>query len=176
MTATIKYDATPPTASGALARPPDANGWYNHPVALGVTGSDAMSGIASCSGPSYSGPDGTARTITGSCTDRAGNTNAAVTATLKYDSTPPTASGSLARGPDANGWYNHPVTLELTGSDAMSGIASCGGGFSGPDGDARTASGTCTDVAGNASAPVTAALKYDATAPSATGTLARRRT
>lgn len=172
-TLTLKYDATPPTASGALARPPDMNGWYNHPVALGVTGTDAMSGIASCSGPSYSGPDGTARTITGSCTDRAGNTNAAVTATLKYDATAPTASGSLARAPDANGWYNHSVTLELTGSDAMSGIASCSGGFSGPDGDVRAASGTCTDVAGNASAPVTAALKYDATAPSATGTLAR---
>jgi hypothetical protein len=172
-TATIKYDATPPTASGALARGPDANGWYNHPVALGVTGTDAMSGIASCSGPSYSGPDGTARTITGSCTDQAGNTNAAVTATLKYDATAPTASGSLARGPDGNGWYNHPVALDLSGTDAMSGIASCSGGFSGPDGDARVASGTCIDVAGNASAPVTAALKYDATAPSATGTLAR---
>ena len=27
---TFKYDATPPSASGGLDRPPDSNGWYNH--------------------------------------------------------------------------------------------------------------------------------------------------
>ncbi|HEX5800163.1 MAG TPA: hypothetical protein VFY02_08660 [Gaiellaceae bacterium] len=173
VTLAFKYDSTPPSATGALARPPDANGWYNHPVALGVTGSDATSGIASCAGPSYAGPDGPAQTIGGSCTDRAGNTNAAVAATLKYDATPPTASGSLARGPDANGWYNHAVSFALTGSDATSGVGNCGGGYAGPDGADRQAAGTCTDVAGNVSAPVRATIDYDATPPTATASFAR---
>ena len=170
---TFKYDATAPSANGGLDRLPDANGWYNHPVALGVTGSDATSGIASCSGPTYSGPDGPDRTISGSCTDRAGNTNNSVSATFKYDSTAPTASGSLARGPDLNGWYNRPVLLDLTGADATSGIASCSGGYAGPDGTSKTASGTCVDVAGNPSGLVTATVNYDATPPVATAALAR---
>ena len=111
-------------------------------VALGVLGNDATSGIASCSGPTYSGPDGPAQSISGSCTDRAGNTNTNVTASLKYDATRPTATGSPARGPDVNGWYNQPVALALTGSDATSGIGSCGGSYAGPDGTGRVLTGS----------------------------------
>ena len=55
---TIKRDATPPTATGISAqRDPDANGWYNHAVGVTVAGTDAMSGIASCTSLTYSGPD-----------------------------------------------------------------------------------------------------------------------
>ena len=169
----FKYDATPPSATGAPERSPDANGWYNHAVALALTGTDATSGIGACGGPSYACPDGSARTMTGSCTDRAGNTSASVTATIKYDATAPTASGSLARGPDANGWYNHPVAFNLTGSDATSGIGTCGGSYAGPDGTGRQAVGRCTDVAGNQSSAVTATIDYDSTKPTATATADR---
>jgi hypothetical protein len=34
-----------------------------------------------------------------------------VTAALKYDATAPSATGTLARAPDGNGWYNRPVAL-----------------------------------------------------------------
>ena len=66
--------------------------------------------------------------------------------TFKYDATPPSVSIALARGPDAGDWYNHPVDFTATGSDNLSGIASCSGGTIG-GGGSGTAS--CTDNAGN---------------------------
>ena len=64
-------------------------------------------------------------------------------------------SVSPARAPDANGWYNHAVALTFAGSDATSGIASCGAPtYSGPDSGSASVAGVCQDVAGNTSAPL----------------------
>ena len=43
---TIRIDKTAPAVTGAADRPPDANGWYNRPLAVGFSGTDTMSGIA----------------------------------------------------------------------------------------------------------------------------------
>jgi hypothetical protein len=85
---TIKIDKTPPTARGAASRAPDANGWYNHPLTVAFSGSDATSGVASCSSTPYSGPDNAAVSVAGSCTDYAGDTGRA-SFPFKYDATPP---------------------------------------------------------------------------------------
>jgi hypothetical protein len=88
------------------------------------------------------------------------------TAPIKIDATPPTGvSASLSRSPDFNGWYNHPVGVSWHGSDATSGIASCGTVmYAGPDRSATSVSSGCTDKAGNSTAaPIS--LSYDATAP-----------
>jgi hypothetical protein len=91
-TSTIKIDADPPTGIGAgAARPPDANGWYNHPVAVGWHGSDATSGIAGCTSLTFPGPGLDAASLGGVCTDNAGNT-AAAPFSLQYDATPPAVS------------------------------------------------------------------------------------
>ena len=67
-----------------------------------------------------------------------------------------------------NGWYNRPVAFQVTGADATSGIASCvSPSYGGPDGAARELAGACVDRAGNTSVPVSATIKYDATAPAA---------
>jgi hypothetical protein len=167
---TIKRDATAPSGvSTSLDDPADHNGWYNNSVGWTTSGSDAPSGIASCSSGTYSGPDGTGLTVSGSCTDNAGNTSASATsATFKYDATAPTSvSTSLDDPADHNGWYNNSVGWTTSGSDAPSGIASCSSGtYSGPDGTGLTVSGSCTDNAGNTSASATSAtFNYDATAP-----------
>jgi hypothetical protein len=87
---TIPYDATPPQATGAQpARPPDANGWYNHPVALTFVGRDTGSQIESCTQTVYGGPDKPDVAISGTCRDKAGHVSAPFTYRLKYDSTPP---------------------------------------------------------------------------------------
>jgi hypothetical protein len=92
-TKTVKIDADPPTGIGAAAaRAPDANGWYNHPVAIGWHGGDATSGIAGCTALTYAGPDNGAAAVSGGCTDNAGN-SAGVAFALRYDATPPTVSG-----------------------------------------------------------------------------------
>jgi hypothetical protein len=161
---TINKDATAPTVTGASpSRGPDSNGWYNHPVGINFIGSDATSGIASCSGPSYGGPDTASASFSGTCSDKAGNTSASTSfGPIKYDATPPAVSLSLARGPDFNGWYNQPVGFTASGSDNLSGIASCNSGTIGGGG---AVSASCTDNAGNTGS-AGASVNYDAGAPS----------
>jgi hypothetical protein len=85
----FKYDGTAPSIAGGLSRAPDHNGWYNHAVGVGFTGSDGTSGIAGCSGnTTYSGPDDSTALVKGTCTDIAGN-SASKTVTFKYDDDPP---------------------------------------------------------------------------------------
>jgi hypothetical protein len=92
----LKVDKTPPAVSGRPARPPDANGWYNHALTVAFAGADAASGIASCSPASgYGGPDNGAASISGSCRDNAGNAGAG-TFSFKYDATPPSVSNLRA--------------------------------------------------------------------------------
>jgi hypothetical protein len=168
---TVKIDVTPPSVTGAnFSRGADAGGWYNHPVDIAFTGTDSLSGLASCSGATYSGPDAGGTSISGTCTDVAGN-SASGTVSLKYDATPPQLSGGAPdRPPDGNGWYNHPVTVKFAGTDGGSGIGACTSAtYSGPDTPGVSVSGSCSDNAGNASGAGTVAIKYDATPPQVTG-------
>ena len=92
VTGDIKIDATPPTGVTAnFSRGPDYHGWYNHPVTIGWSGTDATSGIAGCSSVTYGGPDNGIATVNGGCTDMAGN-SAGSTGQLAYDATPPVLS------------------------------------------------------------------------------------
>jgi hypothetical protein len=165
-TLTIQYDATPPSVSPAPARGADAGGWYNHPVDVGFSGSDAVSGIDSCTSGSYSGPDTGGAGVSGSCKDKAGN-SASASFGLKYDSTPPTVSGATPdRGADANGWFNHRLSVAFAGADATSGIASCDTvNYDKPDDPTASVSGTCRDNAGNVGAAMAYAFKFDSTPP-----------
>ena len=88
-TAIVKVDKTSPSVAGAApARPPDHDGWYNHPVVFSFSGSDALSGLASCDSVDYSGPGGAGAAVTGGCRDVAGNRGVASFPIL-YDATPP---------------------------------------------------------------------------------------
>ena len=162
----FKIDKDAPTVTGAsAARGPDANGWYRAPVAVAFSGGDATSGIASCTQPTYGGPDSESAGVSGTCRDKAGNTSAPSNFGLKYDATAPSVTAKLDRGPDANGWYNHAVKLALSGGDNLSGLASCDAPtYSGPDAPAASLTGACRDTAGNA-ASQTVALKFDSTPP-----------
>jgi hypothetical protein len=114
---TIRLDKTPPIVAPAPDRPPDAGGFYNHTLNLNWTVSDPTSGIASCSPPSsYSGPDGTGITVTGTCRDRAGNVSAPVPFAFNYDATPPVVSKVAA----SIGRKTVTVSWEATGATAVS--------------------------------------------------------
>jgi len=84
---------------------------------------------------------------------------------ISIDKTAPVVHGVPGRAPDANGWYDKPVTIAFAGTDATSGIAGCSSTpYGGPDSGTATVTGTCTDIAGKVgSAAYTFA--YDATPP-----------
>jgi hypothetical protein len=85
---TIRVDRLPPAVSGAASRVADSSGWYNHAVGVSFSGTDATSGVASCSAATYSGPDSASAQVAGTCTDAAGNVGSGTLA-LAYDATPP---------------------------------------------------------------------------------------
>ena len=135
-----------------------------------AAGTSSVSGIASCTSASYSGPDSSSASVSATCTSGAGLVSAPKTFSFQYDATPPSVSASPARAGDSNGWYNHPVGVAFTGTDAVSGIDSCSGAttYSGPDSGSASVAGSCRDKAGN-SASATVALEYDSTPPIVTG-------
>ena len=158
-------------ASATPDRPPNAAGWYNRPVTVGFGGSDATSGVEGCTTKTYQGPDAAAASVTGTCTDRAGNVSGADALALKYDATAPAVTGvQAARGPDAGGWYNRAVPVTFSGTDETSGVDTCTNVTYGePDSATATVPGTCNDKAGNVSPPGQFGFKYDETAPVVTG-------
>jgi hypothetical protein len=158
-----------------LARGPDTNGWYTSPIAAAFTGDGGPSGISSCTSGTYSGPDGPAVTLSGSCTDGAGNTGS-TSVTIKYDATAPNVAAAPERPPDAEGWYNHPVKVAFTGQDAGSGVAECSPPvtYAGPDGNPARLVGQCRDAVGHLSAPVTLEFRYDGTKPAPPAVKAKR--
>jgi hypothetical protein len=163
----IKYDSVPPTAVvGNAGRSPDANGWYNHAVAVGFSGSDQTSGVEACTQTTYSGPDDGAASVAGTCVDAAGNVGASATFGFRYDAHGPSVTAGPARQPDANGWYNHPLTVSFSGSDTISGLDACVAPqtYSGRQDDSATVTGSCRDRAGNTT-PRTFSFRYDAKPP-----------
>ena len=172
----IKVDKTAPAVTGGTpARAADVNGWYNHAVPITFSGSDQTSGIAACTSTTYGGPDSGAASLSGTCTDNAGNVSSPFPYGLKYDETAPVVDGaSPERSPNAAGWFNRPVRFDLAGTDPTSGIADCPAvTYGGADSATASFTGTCRDQAGNA-ASRTFGLKYDSTAPTVTGGQAER--
>ena len=107
----IKRDATAPTVTATPDRPPDHNGWYNHALSITFTGADSTSGVFTCDPVApYSGPDSATSSVSGHCTDNAGNVGTG-TFNFKFDSTPPTAALAVTAGTlGSNNWYTSDVT------------------------------------------------------------------
>jgi hypothetical protein len=91
-TTAIKIDQTAPVVRAGAERPTDAGSFYNHPLTVTWSGTDATSGIASCTSVPYAGPDGTGISLAGTCRDRAGNVSGPVAFAFSYDATPPTVA------------------------------------------------------------------------------------
>ena len=166
----IDIDKTAPTASASASPPANANGWNNTDVTVSFSGTDALSGLDVCSADSVLTTEGAGQSASGSCTDNAGNTSALATASdIDIDKTAPTASASASPAANANGWNNTDVTVEFSGTDSLSGLDACSAdSVLTTDGAGQSASGTCTDNAGNTSALATASgIDIDKTAPTA---------
>ena len=147
--------------------PSDCSGWYRTNVTVSWTWEDGASGWTPTCNPVVFTSD-TADTPH-LCTVTYGNASYGYTVHIKRDATPPQMTAAAPeRAPDANGWYTKPVAITFAGTDATSGIASCDRPTHAADSASAQVSGTCRDVAGNTSAPLSVGLKYDATAPTVT--------
>jgi len=157
--------AIPPDISVTITGVTGLNGWYlsNVTVDWNVVGETSSSGCDTVT--LTADTPGTQLTCTA---DNNGDASSK-TVTIKRDTTPPSALATADRPPDANGWYNRPLTIAASGSDATSGLASCTSAvYAGPDTAAAVVAGSCRDVAGNL-APASLVFKYDATAPTLKG-------
>jgi hypothetical protein len=167
-------------APGAAAAPPEVtvtisgtlglNGWYRSNVTINwqVEGEDTSTGCDTktlvADTPGFK--------IT--CTASSGGDETTKSVTIKLDKTPPAASATADRAPDANGWYRRPLTVASSGSDSTSGLDSCSSAqYGGPDNASATVVGSCRDMAGNATGTALG-FKYDSTAPSVAGVTTKR--
>jgi hypothetical protein len=166
-------EAVPSVSFTCSPAPQDCSGWYRSNVSIDWTVIPSTAAVIGCQDKTYT--TDTAGTDD-YCRANDGTTTVTVELKIRVDKTRPAVTGgSPARGADVNGWYNRPVAIAFSGSDQTSGIAACTATtYGGPDSGAASLAGTCTDNAGNVSAPFGYGLKYDATAPVLTGATPER--
>lgn len=128
-TVAVKLDQTAPEVTYTSAAGTVGNGgWYTSPVTATFTGVDELSGPESATQTAVSSGEGADVPVTSPAfQDLAGNTTPAGAAGTAFDIdyTAPSVTYTVAdRAPDANGWYNSPVTATFTGVDLISGPAS----------------------------------------------------
>src|SRR3989442_7585780 len=96
----------------------NANGWNNTDVSVSCTsGGDAgtiTSGVDSCTTGSSVTVETSGTDVSGTCTDKAGNTSAIAKVTVKIDKTKPVITGGRTPAANANGWNNTDVTVNFT--------------------------------------------------------------
>jgi hypothetical protein len=160
----LNVETSSPSAAAAPDRPPDVNGWYNHPVTVTLSGT-AFSGIAACTpAQGYSGPATTSTALSGTCTDNAGKT-ASASFPFRYDATPPqlTVTSEPADGLAGLSWHASAAPAPLASVQVMrrpglrraaSSVLYAGGDTSYQDrqvhnGTAYTYTITAADQAGN---------------------------
>ncbi|WP_194087718.1 MULTISPECIES: PxKF domain-containing protein, partial [unclassified Cryobacterium] len=168
--AVVNIDTVDPTISYTLnpVAPEGNDGWYTTDAGVIVhfTCEDVGgSGIATCPGDTTL-PDGANRSVTGTVTDKAGNTTTVTTTGINIDSVDPTISSTLdPAAPNAAGWYAADVVVGFTCRDAGSGIATCAGDVTLVEGAGQSVTGAATDRAGNTATASVSGIDIDTTAP-----------
>jgi hypothetical protein len=161
----VPNDESPPSITPVYSPSLPSTGWYRGNVTLNWTISDPQSPWTSsgCDAKTYS-TDTPGTKVTCSASSAGGDSSSSVW--IRIDKTAPTVTVTPSRVADANGWYNHALTVGFSATDVTSGVVACSPAvqYAGPDNPLATAVGSCSDTAGNA-APAALSFKYDATAP-----------
>lgn len=170
----FKIDSQRPNAPTASLSPaPNNAGWNNSDVVVDFApaGDNGPSGVDSCTADITVDTEGANQTVSGTCTDEAGNESLATQVTVNLDETAPSISNmvTVAGTEGANGWYKSDVEVTFSATDALSGLdtATQKVTSSGEGAAVQVASPAFTDRADNATATgaVTKTYKVDKTAP-----------
>jgi hypothetical protein len=151
-----------PVITPALFGTLGSGGWYTSNVTINWTFDGPVESSTGCDARTIR--DDTPG-ITFTCSAVRDGFTTTVSKSIKVDKTRPSATAVAGRAPDANGWYNRPLTVYFAGTDAMSGIAGCSSAaYGGPDNGAAAVTGSCQDFAGNVGG-ASFSFSYDATPP-----------
>jgi hypothetical protein len=150
-------DATPPTITASASSngsPYTSATWTNHNVVVHFSCVDDAngSGVATVTPDQTVSTEGGGQSVTGTCTDNAGNTASATFSGIQIDTTAPAANFDASIAADATyTWGSTPAAPTCTASDALSGPNGCTvTGYSTAVGP-HTLTATASDVAGNIS-------------------------
>ena len=121
----VNIDKTVPEVSASATVPGGPNGtpyiagtWTNQAVTVSFTCSDTLSGVDTCSVPVVLQGEGADQSATGSAKDKAGNNTGTTLSDVDIDKTAPITSAIAPR----TAWNNTDVTVDLTATDALSGV------------------------------------------------------
>jgi len=183
------YDGSAPISSVELSGASGANGWYRSgvDVSLSALDPDPGSGVQAIyhqinnqpvqTNTSFSIPMSGIYTLRYAAVDRAGNQEVTRTLGIRIDNLAPASQAAISGAPAAGGWYLQPVTVDLTATDDLSGVAgiryriNSGAWITGTeimldtDGDHRLEF-QAVDQAGNVEAAQSLRVPIDQTAPS----------
>ncbi len=115
----VNIDETNPTITISQSPLPNSAGWNHSNVTVSFSCSDALSQVNTCTSPVSKDTEGANQVVTGSATDRAGNSTTAATV-INLDKTPPALHMPVLA---ASYVYNASVTLTFGADDALSGLA-----------------------------------------------------
>lgn len=180
----VNIEKTPPTITSSATTAGSAytaGAWTNKDVVISFA-CTSLSGPANLTTPVTVSADGANQSASGTCTDRAGNTASTTFSGIFIDKTPPTTTAALAGKAGGGGWFTGPVTVTLTATDALSGVASTTFSIDGGASQTYTAPFTIsadgthtvsfgsTDAAGNVEANKAVSVRIDQTPPVTTAT------
>jgi hypothetical protein len=147
--ATVSLDETAPTITASVSPAPDSNGWNNSSATVTFTCADSPSGVAQCPAPVLVSAAGANQVVSGTVTDKAGNT-ATVKTTLNLELTVPSIVASASPAANANNWNNTNVTVSFTCTPSLAPITGCPSSqVVSTEGANQVISGTVTDAANN---------------------------
>jgi hypothetical protein len=145
---------------------PNGAGWNNVDVRVDFACGGVL--VTACSPAVSVTTEGARQRVSGTARDIGGNA-ITVNVDISLDKTPPVVIGSRSPAANARGWNKGDVTVSFPGTDSLSGIAGCTPNVVlSAEASNQSATGTCTDVAGNTSSPSTVSgINIDKTPPAA---------
>ena len=165
---TVNMDEDDPSVAATYSAPANANGWYNAPVTISYSCSDASTGVKVCPPAHTEATEAADDAVTATASDQVDNT-ASETEHVHLDMTGPSVNAGPGNNeaPNANGWYNHDVVIHTTCADGLSGVDQCDADELVTGDGAHSGSHKGKDRAGNTSTSAFS-IKIDKTAPTLT--------
>jgi hypothetical protein len=126
-TAEVRIDMTKPTLTYTRDPGPNEYGWNNTDVRVLFQAQDALSGVDTYTRERLVTTEGRDQSVTGSATDKAGNTATVTVTGINIDKTKPTVRLGDPQGTRGNaGWWVSDVTVPYTATDELSGFPPTG--------------------------------------------------